>query len=188
MTKLIAGITTSLDGYVAGPDGTAGALYPDFETLMASEVGQVQLAETGSVLMGRGMFDAAEDPDSYADDYEFQVPIVVVTHREVERQPKRNEQLFVEFATAGLEAAVDRAKALAGDRHVTAICGPDLMGQLLAAGLVDELRIDVMPVILGGGTRFLDGFGRHVDLDLLDATVTGPRTSLHLAVRRPSEG
>lgn len=183
MTKLIAGITTSLDGYVSGPDGDVSPLYPDFETLMASEVGQVQLAETGSVLMGRNMFDAAGDPDSYADDYEFQVPLVVVTHVAPGHVPARNEQLFVEFATDGLEAAVARAQELAGDRHVTAICGPDLMGQLLAGGLVDELRIDVMPVILGGGQRFLDGFAQHVDLDLLDVIVTGPRTSLHLAVR-----
>ncbi len=184
MTKLIAGITTSLDGYVADADGDAHALYSDFETLMASEVMQEQLEETGAVLMGRRMFDAAGDPDSYADDYEFQVPIVVVTHRPFEREPARNEQLSVEAATDGLEAAVERAKELAGDRHVTAITGPDLMGQLLTAGLVDELRIDVMPVILGGGLRFLDGFDRHVDLTLLATAVTGPRTSLHLAVRR----
>lgn len=184
MTKLIAGITISLDGYVAGPDGDAHALYPDFDTLMESEVMQVQLDETGSVLMGRRMFDAAEDPDSYADDYEFQCPIVVVTHRAPERQPKRNEKLFVEFATTGLEAAVAQAKELAGDREVTAIVGPDLMAQLFALDLVDELRIDVIPVILGGGLRFLGGVDRHVDLDLLDVAVTGPRTSLHMAVRR----
>ncbi len=184
MTKLIAGITISLDGYVAGPDGDAHALYPDFDTLMESEAMKVQLEETGSVLMGRRMFDAAGDPDSYADDYEFQVPIVVVTHRAFDREPARNETLFVEAATAGLTAAVARAKELAGARDVTAICGPDLMGQLLTLGLVDELRIDVMPVILGGGTRFLEGFAEHVDLALLDVMGAGPRTSLHMAVRR----
>lgn len=184
MTKLIAGITLSLDGCMSGPEGDVSALYPDFEGLMESEVGQVQLAETGTVLMGRGMFDGAEDPDSYAADYEFQVPIVVVTHTAPEHQPARNENLFIEFATAGLEAAVDRAKELAGDRHVTCICGPGLIAQLLDLGLVDELRIDVMPVILGGGRRFFADVARHVDLELLDVSVTGPRTSLHMAVRR----
>jgi dihydrofolate reductase len=184
MTKLIAGITTSLDGYVADGDGDAHALYTDFETMVTSEVMQEQLEETGAVLLGRGMFDAAGDPDSYADDYEFQVPLVVVTHVAPDHVPARNEQLFVEFATDGLDAAVARAKELAGDRHVTAICGAELTAELLAAGLVDELRIDVMPVILGGGLRFLDGFDRHVDLELLDTAVTGPRTSLHMAVRR----
>jgi dihydrofolate reductase len=184
MAKLIAGITTSLDGYMSDADGDAHALYSDFETLMESEVMKEQLEETGSVLMGRTMFDAAGDPDSYADDYEFQVPIVVVTHRPFEREPARNEQLFVEAATEGLEAAVARAKELAGDRHVTGIFGADILAQLFALDLVDELRIDVMPVILGRGHRYLDGVDRHIDLDLLDVQVTGPRTSLHMAVRR----
>jgi dihydrofolate reductase len=188
MTKLIAGITLSLDGYLAGPGGDVSALYPDFETLMESEVAQAQLEETGSVLMGRGMFDGAEDPDSYADDYEFQVPIVVVTHEAPDHQPARNERLFVEFVTAGVEAALDRARELAGDRHVTAICGAELVAHLLALDLVDELRIDVMPVILGGGRPFFGAVDRHVDLELLDVAVTGARTSLHLAVRRSSEG
>lgn len=184
MTKLIAGITTSLDGYMSGPDGDVSALYPDFDTLMESEVMQVQLEETGTVLMGRGMFDGAEDPDSYADDYEFQVPLVVVTHEAPAHQPARNEKLFVEFVTTGVEAAVGRAKELAGDRDVTAICGPELTAQLFALDLVDELRIDVMPVILGGGRLFFGGLDRHIDLELLDVNVTGPRTSLHFAVRR----
>lgn len=184
MTKLIAGITISLDGYMSGPDGDVSALYPDFDTLMESEVMQVQLEETGTVLMGRGMFDGAEDPDSYADDYEFQCPIVVVTHEAPEHRPARNEKLFVEFVTSGVAAAVDRAKELAGDREVTAICGPELTAQLFALDLVDELRIDVMPVILGGGRPFFGGLDRHIDLDLLDVATTGPRTSLHLAVRR----
>ncbi|HMJ76359.1 MAG TPA: dihydrofolate reductase family protein [Iamia sp.] len=184
MTKLIAGITLSLDGYMAGPEGDVGALYPDFDTLMGSEVAQEQLAETGSILMGRRMFDGAEDPDSYADDYEFQCPIVVVTHEAPAHQPARNDLLFIEFATDGLPAAVDRAKELAGDREVTGIFGPEILSQLLDLDLVDELRIDVMPVILGGGHRFFGGVDRHVDLELLDVSVTGPRTSLHLAVRR----
>jgi dihydrofolate reductase len=184
MAKLIAGITLSLDGFMADPDGDAHALYSDFETLMASEVMQEQLDETGSVLMGRRMFDAAGDPDSYAADYEFQVPLVIVTHRPFEREPARNDELFVEAATDGLPAAVERAKELAGDRHVTGIFGSGILGQLLALDLVDELRIDVMPVILGAGTRYFDGVDRPLDLELLSSVRTGPRTSLHLAVKR----
>ncbi len=186
MTKLIGGMTISLDGYVAGPGGDAdiGALYSDHDTLMASDVMREQLAETGAALMGRRMFDMAEDPDSYAVDYEFQCPIVVVTHEAPAHVPARNDRLFIEFATDGLPAAVDRAKELAGDRAVTVLGGPDLLDQLLVLGLVDELRIDVMPVILGGGRRFLEGIGRRIDLAALDVCLTGPRTSLHLAVPR----
>ncbi|HEX7132359.1 MAG TPA: dihydrofolate reductase family protein [Iamia sp.] len=184
MTKLIGGMTISLDGYVALPDGDIGPLYTDADSVMESPAAQESLAETGSAMMGRRFFDMAEDPDGYAEGYEFQCPIVVVTHEAPARIPARNDVLFIEFATDGLEAAVDRAKELAGDKDVTVLGGPDLLDQLLAADLVDELRIDVMPVILGGGRRFLEGVERRIDLETLDVGVHGPRTSLHLAVRR----
>jgi dihydrofolate reductase len=130
------------------------------------------------------MYDMAEDPDSYAEGYEFQCPIVVVTHEAPARLPARNDVLFIEFAIDGLPAAVERAKELAGDRAVSVLGGPDLLDQLLTLGLVDELRVDVMAVILGDGRRFLAGVDRAIELETLDVTVTGPRTSLHLAVRR----
>lgn len=184
MTKLIGGMTISLDGFVALPDGDIGPLYSDFDTLMGSEGFAEQQAETGSALMGRRFFDMAEDPDGYAVDYEFQCPIVVVTHEAPSRQPARNDVLFIEFATAGLPAAVERAKELAGDKAVTVLGGPDLLDQLLTLDLVDELRIDVMPVVLGAGRRFLAGVDRRIDLETLSVLRTGPRTSLHLAVAR----
>ena len=184
MTKLIGGMTISLDGYVALPDGDIGPLYADFETLMGSESFAAQRAETGSALMGRRFFDMAENPDGYAVDYEFQCPIVVVTHEAPSHQPARNDVLFIEFATDGLPAAVARAKELAGDRAVTVLGGPALLDQLLTLDLVDELRVDVIPVVLGAGRRFLEGVDRHIDLETLGVGVTGPRTSLHLAVRR----
>lgn len=184
MTKLIGGMTISLDGYVALPDGDTGPLYTDVDTLMGSDAAQASLAETGAAMMGRRFFAMADDPDGYAVDYEFQCPIVVVTHEAPAHQPARNDELFIEFATDGLPAAVERAKELAGDKAVTVLGGPTLLDQLLALDLVDELRIDVMPVILGAGRRFLEGVDRTIDLETLAVERTGPRTSLHLAVRR----
>ncbi len=93
----------------------------------------------------------APDPDDYAEHYEFQVPLFVVTHDPPATPPRANESLSVTFVTAGVEAAVEQARAAAGERDVTVVGGPDLIGQLLAAGLVDVLEVDVVPVLLGSG-------------------------------------
>ena len=93
----------------------------------------------------------AGDTDSYADTYELQVPLFVLTHRPPETMPKRNDRLSVTFLTDGVESAVAQAGAAAGDKAVQVVGGADLNRQLLAAGLVDELRIDARPCCSGAG-------------------------------------
>jgi dihydrofolate reductase len=144
--------------------------------------------ETGAVLMGRRTFDMAGDPDSYADSYELQVPIFVVTHTPPAVAPRRNERLFFTFVTDGVESAVAQAAEAAGERAVAVVGGVDLNRQLLAADLVDELRIDVMPVLLGAGLRLFDGTAP-MALEKLGVDDVGARTSLRFRVppsaRRP---
>jgi len=84
----------------------------------------------------------------------------------------------------GVEAAVARAVAAAGERAVSVIGGADLDRQLLAAGLVDVLRVDVVPVLLGDGLRLFEGTGR-VALEKLGVDEVGVRTSLRFRVVRP---
>ena len=184
MTRVIAGQTVSLDGYFEDADGRFAALYSDFEELMDSAYMKASQAETGAVLMGRRTFDMAGDPDSYAVDYEYQVPLFVLTHQAPERQPKRNENLYVTFVTDGLESAVTQAIAAAGDRAVTVVGGADVNRQLLASGLADELRIDVMPVLLGGGRRMFDGVAPGIRLEKIGVEEAGVRTSLSFRVLR----
>ncbi len=185
MTHVIGGMTVSLDGFFEDAKGSISALYADFDHLQDSAYMKAAQAETGAALMGRRFFDMASDPDVYADGYEFQVPIVVVTHRPPERQPKRNDRLFFTFVTEGLEAAVRTAAELAGDRAVTVLGGAELNRQLLAAGLVDELRVDVMPVLLGGGRRLFDGVPPGaVRLEKLGVDEEGVRTTLRFRVLR----
>ena len=184
MTRVIAGLTVSLDGYFEAADGTFAVLYSDFGELLGSEYMKTSQAETGAVLMGRRTFDMAGHPDSYAVDYEYQVPLFVVTHRTAEREPARNENLYVRFVTDGLESAVAQATAAAGDRAVTVVGGADLNRQLLAAGLADELRVDVMPVLLGGGRRLFDGLVPGVRLEKIGVEDVGVRTSLSFRVLR----
>ena len=185
MSRVIAGLTISLDGCFEAADGTFAALYGDFAQLEDSGYLKASQAETGAVLMGRTTFDMAGDPDSYAIDYEYQVPLFVLTHRAPEREAARNENLSVTFVTDGLESAVAQATAAAGDRAVTVVGGADLNRQLLAAGLADELRIDIMPLLLGGGRRLFDGLDTTgIRLETMGVQEVGVRTSLSYRVLR----
>lgn len=183
MGSLVAGMTMSLDGFVEDATGSFAALYTDFDELVASAYMRRLQEETGAVLMGRRTFDLAEDPDGYAVDYEFQVPIVVVTHAPPAVAPARNERLWVEFVTDGVPAAARRAVELAGERDVVLVGGADVFRQLLAAGLVDELAVDVVPVLLGGGVRLFDG-GPRPALETVSVERVGARTALRYRVVR----
>lgn len=156
MGKVIVGMTVSLDGFVEDRQGSVGALYPDLETLRDTEPLREAIQHTGAVVMGWNAFAMAQDPDSYAENYEFQVPIFVLTHTPPDKQPKETEHLTFTFVTDGIESAIAQAKRAAGDKDVTVIGGARTIQQCLSAGLADELHIDLMPVLLGGGLRLFE--------------------------------
>ena len=180
MATVIAGATVSLDGYVQDADGSYEALYSDYDELVSSGYMRRLQDQTGAVLMGRRTYDLAENPDDYADGYEFQVPVFVVTHTPPPLAPKRNDRLWITFVD-GVEAAVRGAVDAAGERDVTFIGGADVFRQLLAAGLADELAIDVMPVLFGGGVRLFDG-GLPASLEKVSVEEVGVRTCLRYRV------
>ena len=183
MAKVVIGMTVSLDGFVQDRTGSVARLYPDLADLRETAYMQEAIEETGAVLMGRRAFEMG-DPDSYVGNYEFQVPIFVVTHNPPPVPPKQDEHLTFTFVTEGVESAVRQATDAAGDKAVQVIGGVDVTRQLLEAGLADELRIDVMPVLLGGGLRlFADGL-EHVQLEKLDVQEVGARTSLTFRVKK----
>jgi dihydrofolate reductase len=131
--------------------------------------------------MGKKTFEMG-DPDAFVGNYEFQVPIFVVTHNPAAVPPKQDEHLTFTFVTDGVEPAVAQATTAAGDKAVQVVGGVDLTRQLLEAGLADELRVDIMPVLLGGGLRlFADGL-EHVQLEKLGVQEVGPRTSLSFRI------
>ena len=183
MAKVIVGMTTSLDGFVADPDGGADLLYPDLESLRGSAYMDAMIDETGAVLMGRRTFEMG-DPDSYVGNYEFQTPIFVLTREPPQVQPRQDERLTFTFVTDGLESAVAQAAAAAGDKAVTVVGGASVAHQLLEAGLVDELRLDVMPVILGAGLRFLENIPSGLRLEKIGVQEVGVRTSLRFRIER----
>lgn len=184
MATVIAGMTMSVDGFVADRHGSAARLSPDLEALQGSEYMNATIRETGAVLMGRRTFEMG-DPDSFVGTYEFQVPIFVVTHHPPATPPKQDEHLTFTFVTDGARSAVAQATAAAGDKAVQVVGGPDLIRQLLRAGLVGELHVDVMPVLLGAGLRLFDDTALEpVELEKIGVQEVGPRTSLRFRVAR----
>jgi len=151
MAKVIAGMTMSLDGFM-----DADKVNPDFEELLATSSFKEMIEETGAVIMGRHTYEMADPFLWINDDYEFQVPIFVLTHTPPEKYPAGNDKLTLTFVTDGVESAITQAKEAAGDKIVQIIGGADTIQQCLNSGLCDELGIDVMPVLLGKGLRLFE--------------------------------
>ena len=144
MANVVLGTTLSLDGFINDRNGRVDSLYRDLKELRNLEPLQESIRKTGAVVMGRNAFARAGDPDVYADNSEFQVPIFVLTHEPPHKHPKETDDLTFTFVTDGIENAIAQAKAAAHDKHVTIIGGASIAHQSLRAGLVDELHIDLM--------------------------------------------
>ena len=188
MAKVILGTTMSLDGLINDRGGSIAALYPDLETWRDTEPERESIQNTGAVVMGRNSFAMAADPDSLADDYEYQVPIFVLTHRPPKKQPKENSSLTFTFVADGIASAIRQAKEAAGEKDVTVIGATNTAQQCLKAGLADELHIDIMPILLGDGLRFFDGRGvAEVALERLKV-VELPNGRIHLRFRVLDKG
>ncbi len=159
MTKVVLGMTMSLDGFINDRNGSVERLYPDLSHWRDTELGKESIQNTGAVVMGRNSFNMAEDPDSLAGNYEYQVPIFVLTHHPPQQQPKETKELTFTFVTDGIVSAIEQAKAAAGDKEVNVIGAASMAGQCLQAGLADELHVDIMPVFLGAGLRAFGDIG-----------------------------
>jgi dihydrofolate reductase len=187
MTRLTFDITMSLDGFIAGPNQTleqplgAGgeglhkwmvglAAFRERHGLAGgtknadAEILEESISDAGAILMGRRMFSGGDgpwgdDPNAdgwWGDEPPFRVPVFVLTHHGRETVTKSGGTTFT-FVTEGIEAALEQARAAAGDKNVGIVGGATLVQQYLAAGLVDEFQIHVAPLLLGGGVRL---FGR----------------------------
>src|SRR5215216_1033042 len=154
MAKVILGTTMSLDGFMSDRDGSLERLYPDLEQLRTTDMLQESMRSTGAVVMGRHAYDMAQGDFT---GYEYQVPIFVLTHRPPEEAAKgANDKLTFTFVTDGIEAAIEKAKAAAGDKDVTIVGGASTAQQVLNGRLFDEIQIGIVPILLGGGLRFFE--------------------------------
>lgn len=184
MATVIVGMTISLDGFVADQNGNAGRLYPDLAALRYTAYMKDAIERTGAVLMGKRTFEMG-NPDSYVGNYEFQVPIFVLTHHPPSVAPKQDEHLTFTFVTGGVETAVSQARAAARDKAVQVVGGESIAQQLLGAGLVDELHVDIMPVFLGTGLRSFESSSlESLRLEKISVQEVGARTSLRFRMKR----
>jgi dihydrofolate reductase len=131
--------------------------------------------------MGRRAYDMAEGDFT---DYEFQVPIFVLTHHVPEKAAKgENERLTFTFVTAGIESAIEQAKAAAGDKHVMVIGGANTAQQCIQAGLVDQIQVGIVPILLGEGLRFFEHLGgEQIELERTRIIESPTRTDLWFRV------
>ena len=184
MAKVILGVTISLDGFAEDSKGSVGALYPDLDTLRKTDLLQESIRTTGSVVMAWKEFAMAEDPDWFAGNYEYQVPIFVLADKAPEKHPKETGNLTFTFVTDGIESAVRRAKVAAGRKDVTIIGSAATVQQVLNAGLSDELQIDIIPIFLHNGFRPFERVDGNIKLKKIKVIEAGERTSLQFRVER----
>jgi dihydrofolate reductase len=193
MGNVVIDMSMSLDGYIAAPDDTPGqGLGEDgmrlhrwmFDDPAGVRAGVRHLVEdTGAVIMGRRTYDNSIEAWSGKGPLQ-DAPCFVVTHRPVEGA----DPLFT-FVTDGIDAALAKAREAAGDKRI-GLMGANLDQQFLAAGLVDEIRIHVVDVLLGGGRRLFDVLPERIELDGLaldtdGATHLSTASSGSLAARSP---
>jgi len=181
MGNVIIGATMSLDGFMNDRHGDVSRLYPDLEALRRTEMLQEEIRTTGAVVMGRRAYDMAEGDLT---DYEYQVPIFVLTHHVPEKVAKgENERLMFTFVTDGIESAIAKAKAAAGGKHVMVIGGAHTAQQCLQAGLVDQIHIGIVPILLGKGLRFFEHLGsEQIELERMRIIESPTRTDLWFRV------
>jgi dihydrofolate reductase len=202
-------ISMSLDGFVAGPNQTVEqplgergdelhewgvrlASWRERHGLEGGETGpesdllEESTAKIGAYVMGRRMFSGGEgpwenDPKAdgwWGDDPPFRAPVFVVTHHPREPVEKQEGTTYT-FVTDGVEAAIEQARAAAGDKDASIAGGASLVQQALEAGLVDEFQVNVAPVLLGGGIRLFGESRPNIEL----TGVVGSPAVTHLRYR-----
>jgi dihydrofolate reductase len=196
--RVVVDITMSLDGYVTAPGvdlehglgvgGEALHAWVFSQTPREQAILTTTFKRTGAVIMGRRLFDIIDGPQGWNEEMGYGAhhaalpPVFVVTHT-----PPATVRLGprFRFVTEGLAAAVEQARAAAGDegKDVVIMGGGDVIAQSIAEGLADELRLHLAPLVLGGGTPLFPAGTIH-ELEQQEVRVSRYATHLRYAVRR----
>jgi dihydrofolate reductase len=195
MSRVTCDLTISLDGYLAGPHQTMTNPLGEggerlhrwmFEEPEAHAAELEGILAAGAFIMGRNMY-AGPGPGPWEADWQgwwgeeppYHAPVFVLTHHQREPLEMQGGTTF-NFVTEGIETALDRAREAAGGKDVAIAGGAQTVQQFLSAGLIDELRLHIAPILLGAGERPLDGVG---NLTLEPTEVRGTSLVTHVHYR-----
>jgi len=195
MTKVTSDMAMSVDGFTAGPNQSLDKPFGEgvddrlhrwmFEAAEDNAAEIEAITAAGAYVMGRNMFGPGRgewDLDWkgwWGDDPPYHAPVFVLTHHPREPLTMEGGTTFT-FVTDGIESALAQAREAAGDRDVAIAGGAATINQCLAAGLIDELRLHVVPVLLGAGERLLDSVG---NFDLEPLGVRSNELVTHMSYR-----
>ena len=169
MSQVVIDISVSLDGYVTGPnvsidnglgDGGDALHYWVFQgNAEDNAVLDASFEATGAVIQGRNLFDVIDAPDGWNDEMGYgadlaaEPPVLVVTRNPPEKVRLADRMTFV---VDGMASAVAKGAAMAEERDVVIMGGGETVRTAIEAGLVDELRLHLSPVLLGGGVPLFE--------------------------------
>ncbi len=183
MGKVVSSAMMSLDGYIAKADNTIGRLFdslgngeveiptasPDITFHMTEKTARYWRAwmdSVGAIVVGRTLFDFT---DGWGGRHTMDAPVVVVTHEVPTGWVDAHPDAPFTFVTGGVAAAIDTARGIAGDRNVAVAAGT-IARQALELGLLDEVAVDLVPVVMGQGKPYFGEMGI-TDVMLGDPTV-----------------
>ncbi len=181
----------SLDGYITGPNpepehplGAGGERIFDWmaECDAWTEFYGDYVKAGGAVIMGKRSFEIIDGPDGWLapDGKAFEWPCFVLTHEA--REPVTKGKTPFTFVGDGIDSALKQARAAAGDEKLIGLMGANVAQQFIRAGLVDEIRIHLVPVFLGGGVRLFDHLGSQ-QIELEQTSLVESPGATHLTFR-----
>jgi dihydrofolate reductase len=208
MGKVTCQISISLDGFVAGPNqsfenpiGEGGLRLHEWvfataswreqqgltggENSIDSEVADQVFQNVGAYIMGRKMFGGGDGSWNHdwkgwwGDDPPYHLPVFVLTHHPRDPLPMQGGTTF-NFVTTGIRSALEQARSAAGDKDIMIAGGAHTVQQFIAAGILDELYLHIVPIILGRGERLLENVG---DPTLQPVTVIASPAVTHVKYR-----
>ncbi len=211
MSSVTCQLSVSLDGFVAGPNqslenpiGEGGMRLHDWafatstwreqhgleggQHSIDAEVAEQVMQGVGAFIMGRKMFGGGDGEWDetwtgwWGDDPPYHTPVFVLTHHPRQPLPMLGGTTFT-FVTDGIEAALAQARAAAGTLDVAIAGGAHTVQQYLAAGLLDELHLHIVPIVLGSGERLFEGVGDQT-LEPLEVVASPAATHVRYRVVR----
>jgi dihydrofolate reductase len=199
MGTVYSSASMSLDGFIAYDDHDPGALFDWYQAgdiEVSTSMGSVSFrlsppsaaylneltSRLGAVVVGRRLFDVT---DGWKGRHPYDVPVVVMTHAAPTDWRYPGSENF-SFITGGIAEAIARARQLAGGGDISVAAG-EVATQALAAGLLDEVRIDLAPVVLGSGRPYFTGGGTHVLGELTTLIQTSRVTHLVYPARHADQ-